>query len=549
MSEESAIQSWQDPADASMVNRMRSLLSASCLLTLYVDPIAMGYTSRYTAPVFAAFLVYSLALDYSRARRWARIVAWADVAWFYLIVLSTGGTSSFFYPFFFFGILSAAFTFGLAAGARITIASTVLIASTAAFASSDAELARVLLRSTFMLALGYMISHWGGMVVSQRRRLELLHEVSQQSNPRFGVDHTVASVLDKTCRFYGADTCLLLLRDTDTNEWMLRTATAAAPDHALHAKRLGAEAAEPLLCVRSGQVLLYQRPLWRWLRRGHEAHECQRITRNWSRVDPGPAGRLAELLDAISLIAVQVPLRQGEGWLMIASRRDHSQQDALFLLQIAGQAFPIIENIALLDRMASEAVLRERERIARDIHDSTIQPYIGLRHGVSAMRKRATPDNPLLPDLDALLEMMGQVIVDLRRYAQTFRSGEAPREPELLVALRRQASQVKQFYGIDITVDSTGQLAVNDRLAAEVFQIVNEGMSNIRKHTEARNGAVTLACVKGELRVRIENDCRSVTQPDFLPQSIAERAFALGGSTRVHAGAGRRTAIEVVIPV
>ena len=396
MSEHSAIQSWQDPADAVMVNRMRSLLSASCLLTLYIDPGAMGRTNAFAAPVFAAFLVYSLALDYSRARRWARAVAWVDVVWFYLIVLSTGGSSSFFYPFFFFAILSAAFTSGLAAGARITIASTLLFASTAAFATSEDELARVLLRATFMLALGYMISHWGGMVVSQRRRLELLHEVSRQSNPRFGVDHTLASVLDKTLSFYGAGTCLLLLRDSDTKQWMLRTANAGQPGHALHDKRLSAEAAEPLLCVRSGQVLLYQRPLWRWLRRGHEAHECQRDTHSWSRVDPGPAGRLAELMDAISLIAVQVPLRQGEGWLMVASPRDHSQQDALFLLQIAGQAFPIIENIALLDRMASEAVLRERERIARDIHDSTIQPYIGLRHGVSAMRKRAAPDNPCL---------------------------------------------------------------------------------------------------------------------------------------------------------
>eukprot|EP01030_Chromulinospumella_sphaerica_P030633 gene30633-31185_t len=70
--EHSAIQSWQDPADAVMVNRMRSLLSASCLLTLYIDPGAMGRTNAFAAPVFAAFLVYSLALDYSRARRWAR---------------------------------------------------------------------------------------------------------------------------------------------------------------------------------------------------------------------------------------------------------------------------------------------------------------------------------------------------------------------------------------------------------------------------------------------------------------------------------------------
>jgi signal transduction histidine kinase len=407
-----------------------------------------------------------------------------------------------------------------------------------------------MLRAVFLLALGYMISHWGGMMVSQRRRLAMLHEVSQQSNPRFGVDHTIASVLEKTRVFYQASSCILLLRDTDSEHWSLRAASAANAGRTIHANRLSAEAAAPLLAGSDGGLLLFAKPRGWLLRRRAQAHTLQRPDGTWQRTDTAAAAGLAELLEARSLMALPVPLRQGEGRLLVvAAGHDFTRQDLLFLEQIGGQAFAVIENIALLDRMASEAVVRERERIARDIHDSTIQPYIGLRHGLSALRKQAAPDNPLLPELDNLLLHMGHVIGDLRRYAKSFRGGDTPREPELLLALRRQANQVKEFYGIDISVQSQGQLAVNDRLAAEVFQIVNEGMSNIRKHTEARHGAVTLECVRGTLRVRIENDCAAAGPAEFLPQSIAERAYALGGSMRVKAGAECRTLVEVLIPV
>ncbi|MFD2270613.1 hypothetical protein ACFS07_04395 [Undibacterium arcticum] len=63
---------------------------------------------------------------------------------------------------------------------------------------TEAEISRLLLRTTFLLALGYMIAYWGGSEVAQKkRRLALLRDVSQLSNPRFGVDHTIASVLEK----------------------------------------------------------------------------------------------------------------------------------------------------------------------------------------------------------------------------------------------------------------------------------------------------------------------------------------------------------------
>jgi signal transduction histidine kinase len=74
-------------------------------------------------------------------------------------------------------------------------------------------------------------------------------------------------------------------------------------------------------------------------------------------------------------------------------------------------------------------------------------------------------------------------------------------------------------------------------------------MSNICKHTTARNGYIELACTAGQLTVRIENECSGQPVLDFTPSSIAERAAALGGVARVQRGRQNNTAVQIVIPV
>jgi len=538
-----------------MVRWMRLVLAIACLLTLSIDPQAAGQRSTASLAVLGAYVLHSLILLVTgrHAPLRGKLVCWLDVAWFSLMVWFTGAHGSAFHLLFYFAILSAAFDHGFEEGARITLLSSAAVALTGLSVHTEIELARVMLRATFLLALGYMIAHWGGLTMGQRRRMGLMHAVSQLSNPRFGVDRTIASVLEQTRQFYQAHSCILLTRDNGADHWTLRTASADAAGRPLQARTLSGEAAQPLLVGDPEQIVLLRR-LWPWRRLRLLARRAVppdgSHDNGWQRCDAAAGAALADLLDAASLLAVPVPLRRGSGRLYVVSQGEQfSRADALFLHQIAGQAFPVIENIELLDRMASEAVLRERERIARDLHDTTIQPYIGLRHGVSAIRKKAAPDNPLNGELDNLLDMTQQVIRDLRNYARSLRGGLEMKEPELLIALRRQASQVRQFYDVHIAVDTQGDLHMSDRLAAEVFQIVNEGMSNICKHTTARQGFIELGVAAGKLNVRIENECNGHPVLDFIPNSIAERAAALGGEARVQRGRHNNTAVQIVIPV
>jgi len=541
-------------ADAQMVASMRLVLSVAALSAVLVDPAGLRGIAGFTWLPFFGYILYSLIVFVcSRLNSpfaHSKSVHWLDLCWYALIVLSTEGIHSFFFLFFFFAILTASLRWGFEEGARVTLASVALFAACGVGSTTEKDLPRVLLRATFLLALGYISVHWGASKVELKRRLALLGDVSRLSNPRFGVDQTITSVLEKVLTFYRGSCCILVTRDKESGSCFLRTIRVGDPRNSVHAEWIGADAAAPLIALPQNRIFAYRRPFWPAISAFAGSAAYDSTQGKWSQLDGPASDNLAELLDARSFICAPASLRRSDGRLYVFSgQRMFRKADALFLDQIAAQAFPVIENIELLDRMASDAASQERQKIALDIHDTAIQPYIGLNMGLSALRNKAAADNPLVEDLNKLGEMATKVICDLRRYAGMVRDGACKTEHTLIVVLRQQAAQIRDFYGIDVAVFVEGELNVCDRLTAEVLQIVREGLSNICKHTLARRGSVRLECAHGLIRVRIENDADGSQSVNFQPRSITERAAALGGSAHVRHGTGGATAVHIEIPV
>jgi len=544
-------------AEAWMVFGMRGLLSISALLTLYIGPGGVTVTGQWTWLIFAGYVLHSLTLlviaGY-RAGFWhGPSVYWIDIAWYGLIVYATGGTFSPFFSFFFFAILASSFRHGFDAGAKLSLGAVGAVTLAVLLTQGLQSLQILLLRATFMLALGYMIAFWGGLAVDQRRRLALLRDVSRLSNPRFGVQHTLDSLMEKLLRFYGGTTCVLLMQDSH-ERWILNTAHHPKTGRAISRSRPEGEALDsmlaPLLALERGATLFRGASgrLRRLLPGGVSAVHMDFKGHDWRQADLDACSQVADLLDTENFISASLPLRKGAGRIFITGARLR-RGDATFLKHIVQQAIPMIETIDLLDRLASEAAFRERQTIARDLHDSTIQPYIGLRHAVAAIRNQAGEDSPVAPELDRLMAMCTGVIGDMRDFAQRFRSGRQE-EPELLVALRRQLRQVENFYGLNVMLEIQGEGAINDRMAAEVFQIVTEGISNICKHTRARTAGVVVEDLGGQLAIDVFNPAAengSAPAP-FVPRSISERVQALGGTLDIDAD-HRQTLLRVRIPI
>jgi signal transduction histidine kinase len=532
-------------AEAWMVFGMRLLLAVSALLTLYVGPAGVLRDGSWAWLIFVVYALHSVTLlcVALRAGFWHGVVVyWIDIAWYGLMVLSTGGANSPFFSFFFFAILAASFRSGFDDGARLTLGSAAAVIVATLCAHGLVSLQLLLLRATFLLGLGYMIAYWGGLAVDQRRRLALLRDVSRLSNPRFGVQHTLDSLMEKVLRFHGGSTCVLLMQEAD-GRWMLNTVHHPDTGRATSRNTMREDAVQPLLGLHDG-IVLYQGVARAFM--PERAVHLPAGATSWCAIDPATCAGIADLLDTSSFISAALPLRKGSGRIYLTAPHRLRRADATFLSHIVQQAFPVIETIDLLDRLASEAAFRERQTIARDLHDSTIQPYIGLRHAVAAIRNQAGDDNAVSPELDRLTEMCSEVIADMREFASSFRHGRQ-QEPELLVALRRHLGKVRSFYSVDVTLDAAAAPAINDRMAAEVFQIVSEGISNICKHTDARSATVALSLDDGQLAIDIANPACSAVAA-FLPVSIAERVAASGGHLAV-VPSPYQTLLRIRVPI
>lgn len=542
--------------DAKMASRMRLVLAASVLLVVLIDPVSLSGVNRFTGLALLAYLAHSIVvyvyaqLDHQLSQ--SRLVHWLDVLWFAMIVGLTGSITSFFFLFFFFAILVSSFRWGLQEGARVTMASAVLFMVAGLLQDAGNEFPRLLLRTTFLLALGYMCVHWGESKLRLMRQLALLRDVSHLSNPRFGVDHTITSILKKTCDFFHASSCVLVMQDKESGACFLRTFRAGEAAPSLKAQAVQPQAAAPFLALPQDKITVFSQPGWPAVALlAGESMTCESRGHHWLRHDPAAAKVLIDMMEARSLISTPVLLRRQQGRLFAFSRKAFDKADALFLGHMAAQAFPVIENIELLDKMASEAALQERRKMSLDLHDTAIQPYIGLKLGLSALRHKALADNPLVGDLDRLIAMTEKVIRDLRHYALSLKAGAPPAQPLFLTALRQQAAQVREFYGVDIDISLKNDIAVSDRLSTEALQLVREGLSNICKHTQAQHGSIQVECVNGWLRIQIENESTGAGMPaaDFLPRSLSERAAGLGGKVNVRQIPQGNTVVQVEIPV
>ena len=544
-----------DAIDLRLVNRMRLTLSISVLMAVFINPSGLSATQGFTWLVFFGYFFHSILIyvltfinhPFSRTVSPHRI----DVLWFALIVALTGGVESFFFLFFFFSILTSSFRWGFDEGAKVTIVSALLFVSCGWLLAEKDDLSHLLLRAIFLLAIGYISVYWGESKVRLMNQLVLLREVSRLSNPRFGVSQTIANILDKTRVFFDATSCILVMQDKESGSFNLRAVKEKNARKAITDDPVNPELAALLLGQSHDHLLVYSRPVGMLASLFHPAswaYDCR--DQCWTSQEENASKPLTELLDAGSFMSTPVSLRKQQGRLYVLSSGGvFSKDDALFLNHIVTQSFPVVESIECLDKMVSDAASDARQTISLDIHDRAIQPYIGLRLALDAIKSKASIDNPLIADIDKLARMAENVISDLRHYAVTFKTGIQPDTSMFYSALQKEAARINQLYGIEISIALENDLELNDRLALELLQFVHEGLSNICRHTLSPLGTVTISYVNGWVHLLIKNASPISPPVSFLPKSIHERAIRLGGNVEVMQESDGTTVVHIEIPV
>ena len=553
--------------DLRLIAGMRVVLGTSALLVYIIGPLRplSGDTPVYIGLVL--YSLYGLLIYHFSVRRNPivahKLVPWLDLLWYLPLITFTTDTNSLFYFFFFFSIIVASFSWGLTDGLRLTLASAAIYTAVGALTATKehpVDLNQLLMGPIGLLIFGYIIARWGGYHTDLKNRLKLLKEVTIFSNPRFGIDRTIKAILESIRAFYGAETCVLVVpgKPEDVDSYLMYRVVRGTHLSRSAPPEIGHEAAAQFLAPSLDFAVIYKK--------NGNAHTrlFDVKSRVFSETNSTSSEKLAGMLEAQRYLSVPVYYRhQAVGRLYIIdgpTRVDSTDMD--FMLQLMDHVTPVMENIRLIDNLASDAAEQERQRIAHDIHDSVIQPYLGLQFGLVALdQKLETGNTGIRENVQELLELTNHELAELRRFVWGLRANEE-RTDVLLPAIERYAERFSVVTGIKVDVAAYGKVKVNDRLAAELFQIVAEGLSNVRRHAFCRDARVEIECKETSLLLQIKNSRpRTGANPDgeprdghegvksFRPHSIAERAASLGGDTQVFVDDKDYTVVSVGIPL
>ena len=511
-------------------------------------PIAVPLALLFLFTVYAGVLYWRTVRD--SASQESQVIYWVDTLWYLGFIGMTGGHSSHFSFFLPFPVLFISLRWGFAPGITMAVCSTsVLLTMGALTAGMGTRVlaADILLPPVALLVLGYLIATWADSGLALNRRLASLKEINSLFNPRLNIEQVIDRAVRHLAKLYQVDKYVLLLVEAGSAPRVFR-ANLSDPMYRV-SDTAAVEITNVLLGLDSKGAIIYRGN--QGLRRA-EIYGLVTASAATSNKRLTDAIAVANRLDCAGFGSVQFDLHHGGTvrLFVCSDERSFGPADLPFFRQFAEQLSPRIENVQLLDRLAGEVAEHERQKISRDIHDSAIQPYIGLKFALEALARKASPTDPLAKDIERVVEMAQREIAELRRYVKGLRGQGEPGHAALVPALRRQAARFGELYGINVAVEAAGELRVGDGLADEAFHMVSEALSNIRRHTTASLARINLSCDIQMFTLQIANPCDpAMSAKLFTPRSIAERALALDGTCQVETGPGRDTLVTIEIPL
>ncbi len=205
------------------------------------------------------------------------------------------------------------------------------------------------------------------------------------------------------------------------------------------------------------------------------------------------------------------------------------------------------EQIAALNREAGAAA--ERERLARELHDTIAQDLTGLvMLAQRARREAAASDGTLAMIEEGARAALGETRALVAAGAALDTDGLG-----LDGALQRLAERFERETGVQVPLTVAGDLTLSRDAEVVVLRCAQEALANARKHARARSVAVTVTPIP-EARVRLEVADDGIgfdadTAPDgFGLSGMSERLALVGGTLRVTSTPGAGTVIVAELP-
>jgi signal transduction histidine kinase/streptogramin lyase len=203
-------------------------------------------------------------------------------------------------------------------------------------------------------------------------------------------------------------------------------------------------------------------------------------------------------------------------------------------------------------------VLEERARLAREIHDTLAQGFVGISSQLDAVAMCMPEEqSPARKYLDMARRMARHSLTEARRSVMDLRASVLEGQ-DLAAALESGMRMWTVGAGVDVKVDVSGpETVLPQEMEQHLLRIAQEAVTNVVKHAGANRIGIKLHIEARKLNMRIHDNGRGFETPDVFSTrgghfgliGMRERAERLGGELRLASNPGEGTEVEVTVPL
>ena len=371
----------------------------------------------------------------------------------------------------------------------------------------------------------------------RNRRLALLNAVASEASESLDLEDVAAAIARNAERALGADAVGLALASEEDGALRLVAHSGQPLQIAPGSERLGARDCECTRALALGEAVIV-----------HDSTQAASCTGVLGEGTPGTC--------------VTAPIRSkgnNIGAIFVARHRSRpfTSDEVELISALASQVGAVLQNAQLFSKTGAIAVLQERQRVAREVHDGLAQTlgYLNVQMGiVDHLLTRGEPARAQ-SELETMARVTREAYSDLRQAISDLRTA-----PAATGGLRRTLRENLERFAVETGISCHfeghhGSAAVLPPASeVQLIRVVQEGLTNVKRHAPGAQIWLSVEAGHGWVRIVLRDD-----GPGFDPavaaaggrfglQTMKERAESIGGTLELDSRPGAGTRLEITAP-
>ena len=538
----------------------RLILAAYWLLALLLDPPeslahrAITYALLYTYSAYALARVLLLWHTLHSSRQWQVASHVIDLSVFAALTLLAEGAASPFYLGFLFSLVCATLLFDMR-GMNWTAASALALYVAISYATHEApdfEPARFIVRVSSLVAITALLTQLKMHETRLQRDYRKLAEW-----PRGSVENLPVMITDV---LQHAKTLLraprLVVVWDNPNEAMLHVASVSTGGVIVREDPLGTF--DPVV-DRSARLKSFV--VTKWLRSPAARSEAMTEGLQPLAANPiHPAFRARFIVEDV--VASRFTGDTISGWLFALDQHDLTEDDLVLTDIAASLVESRLEQFYLAATVRDNAVVQERIRCARDLHDGVLQSLSGTALHLHCLHHLIEKDaDAALFSLAEVEQALAADQREMRAFIGKLRSAVSGEdEPRLAVRLATLGERIQREWGLKVTIETNPLIEiVAPGMAEEIYRLVKEALTNAAIHSNGNRVSVEVSVRNERARIVIADNGRGfafagrynlvqLTEMRRGPVTLKERIATIGGNLVVDSNE-RGARLEIDVPL